>query len=221
MVARTVYKSLGHLSRLLPFALCPWIFPHSTQTKPDCARNSACSGSDHCSLSTSWLYSPHLSYKRNNMNRALNMCWGYSVFVRLLFFQVREKPRVRLTDSNCTDIFVSRHSPHELELKLEGQGDTNIGVGMFWGATMCICFGLIYPISATVSRRKFVLSEPTVFVAVKGASCKQSFRKAKFPEKKSWGLCKYHHNAGVLQGFQNCEDSHNCCIFLDSCSKVP
>lgn len=96
------------------------------------------------------------------------------MFVRLLFFQVREKPRVRLTDSNCTDIFVSRHSPHELELKLEGQGNTNIGVGMFWGATMCICFGLIYPISATVSRRKFVLSEPTVFVAVKGASCSLS-----------------------------------------------
>lgn len=39
---------------------------------------------------------------------------------------------------------------------------------------MYICFGLLYPLSATFSRRKFVLSEATVFVAVEGASQLQS-----------------------------------------------
>lgn len=35
-------------------------------------------------------------------------------------------------------------------------------VWLFFFPTICICFGLICPLPATVSRRKFVLSEPTV-----------------------------------------------------------
>ena len=41
-----------------------------------------------------------------------------------------------------------------------------------FGATMCICFGLTYPLSATFSRRKFVLSEATVLLLSKGPVAK-------------------------------------------------
>ena len=148
----------------------------------------------------------------------LNMSWGYSAFVRLLFFQARNKPRVRLTEWNCTDILAAGTLCMSWSWSSGVRKLATLELVSF-GATMCICFGLIYPLSATFSRRKFVLSETTVFVAVEGASCKESFRKAKFPGKDSWGLCKYLYNAGIPQGLWNCKDSHNCYIFLDSSSK--
>lgn len=104
---------------------------------PDCTEDSACLRGVHCSLSASWLYSLHLSYKRSNMNRALNVSGGYSALVRLLFFWVREKPGVRLREHTCTDIFGTRHSLHELELKPRSLGTRSMGIGMF-GEPPCV-----------------------------------------------------------------------------------
>lgn len=83
---------------------------------------------------------------------------------------------------NCTDIFGSRHFQRKLNLRLGWRGGGVEGAGpgrkKCWGwyfsfSTICICFDLICPLSATVSRRKFLLSEPTIalcFLAVKRTS---------------------------------------------------
>lgn len=208
-------------ARLLSFALCPWIFPHSAQTTSDFAENSAWSGSIHCSLSTSWLYALHLSYKCSNANRALNMSWGYSAFVTL-FFQVRGKPWERLSRMYLYWHFwhsafpASLSSLHELKLKLRGQGwwwgqgGRNIRIGRVF-VTICICFGLICPLSAMVSRRKLVLSEPTIssYLLLSEGQWQIIFQKSKNPRRRKIpsSLCKHLHNSGISQGFQYCKDS--------------
>ena len=204
-------RRVGHSWAINTFTSLP-------RLKPDLAENNACLSNAHCSLSMSWLYSLHLSYKLSNMNRVLNMSWGYSVFVRLLFFQARKKPRVRLTERNCADSFGSRHSLHELELKLGGQEIRDTGIGKFGGHHVYLFWPYLSSL-CNLFQEEVCPFRGHCFVAVKGASCKESFRKAEFPGKDSWGLCEYLYTAGVSQGLWNCKDSHNCYMFLHSSSK--
>ena len=193
------------------------IFTLLPRLKPDLAENSACLGNVHCSLSMSWLYSLHLSYKLSNMNSVEYVLRVFCVCQVIIFPGEKEAKG----EANRTELhwyFGSRHTLHELELKLRGQEISDTGIGKFWGYHVYFFWPYLSS-SATFSRRKFVLSEATVFVAVEGASCKESFRKAKFPGKDSWSLCKYLYNSGIPQGLWNCKDSHNCYIFLDSSSK--
>ena len=160
---------------LLPFALCPWPLSPSAQTESDSAENSAWSGSSHCSLSSSWLYSLHLSYKCNNTNRTLNMSWGYSALVRSLLFRVGEQPWVRLSATSLHWCFWLQALPAWAKpeagwLGRRGRGRKKKMLGLiffkFFLLPFAFVFGLICPLSAMISRRKFAVSESTKAVCI-------------------------------------------------------
>ena len=93
------------------------------------------------------------------------------MFVRLLFFQARKKPRVRLTERNCADGFGSRHSLHELELKLRGQEIRDTGIGKFWGYHVYLFWSYLSSF-CNLFQEDIVLSEATVLLLSKGPVAK-------------------------------------------------
>lgn len=143
---------------------------------------------------------------------------GYSYF-----FQVREKPGARLSRASLHWHFWQQAFPTWAEVEARGSGEKlhwrwcgcffPYHLYLFWPhlSSSCNCFQE----EVCFVRAHSILA----FTAVRGASGNYSFRKAKFPEKKLWGFCKYRHNSGMSQGLQNCKDSHNGWIFLDSCSE--
>lgn len=73
-------RSLGKSSVISPV---PLHFPHSVQTKSDCAEDSALPGNSLLTV-TLQLYSLHLSCKQHE--QSTNMSGGYLALVRLFLF---------------------------------------------------------------------------------------------------------------------------------------